>query len=111
MKKATSLLLALSLVASTVLLTGCFHEHTWTDATCDEPKTCNSCGETEGGPLGHTWVDATCTTPKTCSVCETTEGDLAEHIAGEWVESDHDYINCTYKKTNSCTECSEVLET
>ena len=28
-------------------------DHKWTDATCTEPKTCSSCGETEGEALGH----------------------------------------------------------
>ena len=33
------------------MLTGCGHEHTWSEATCTEPKTCSECGETEGEPL------------------------------------------------------------
>lgn len=53
--------------------------HSWKDATCTKPKTCNVCGETEGEALGHTWVEATCTTPKTCSVCGTTEGEALGH--------------------------------
>ncbi len=28
--------------------------HTWKDATCTEPQTCSSCGETQGDALGHT---------------------------------------------------------
>ena len=43
-----------------VSLTGCFHKHTFADATCTEPKTCTVCGETEGEPLGHTCEIGTC---------------------------------------------------
>ena len=34
-------------------VTGCGHEHSWTEATCTAPKTCDSCGETEGDVLEH----------------------------------------------------------
>ena len=33
----------------------CTGEHTWLDATCEAPKTCDLCGETEGEALGHDW--------------------------------------------------------
>ena len=36
------------------------HEHNWEEATCEEPKTCSICGETEGEALGHTYVDGVC---------------------------------------------------
>ena len=38
-----------------VLLTGCGdnHEHIWSDATCQSPKTCTECGATEGTTLPH----------------------------------------------------------
>jgi hypothetical protein len=49
--------------------------HSWIDADCDTPKTCTTCGETEGKALGHAWVDATTEAPKTCSRCALTEGD------------------------------------
>lgn len=53
--------------------------HAWSNATCTTPKTCTTCGATEGTVGGHSWVAATCTAPKTCSVCNTTEGDAAGH--------------------------------
>ena len=37
---------------------GC--EHDWADATCEEPKTCKLCGETEGEALGHTYEEGKC---------------------------------------------------
>ncbi len=97
MKKNTCLILALAITIFS--LTGCgssdtsaaapattetvqetapepeVHEHEWVDATCTEPKTCATCGETEGEPLGHSWEDATYQKPKTCSVCGATEGE------------------------------------
>ena len=54
------------------------HEHTFANATCTAPKTCE-CGATEGAANGHTWTEATCQVPKTCSVCNATEGTLAAH--------------------------------
>lgn len=30
------------------------HSHEWLEATCENPKTCSLCNETEGAPLGHT---------------------------------------------------------
>ena len=74
------------------------HEHEWTDATCVAPKTCATCGETEGEALGHTWADATCTVAKTCSVCGETEGEALGHA---WVNA-----TCTVAKT--CSVCGET---
>ena len=53
--------------------------HTWLDADCDTPKTCETCGKTEGKANGHTWVNADCDTPKTCSICSATEGEANGH--------------------------------
>ena len=77
-------------------------EHDWVDATCEAPKTCSVCGETEGEALGHTeetvaGKDATCTESgmtdgKKCTVCgETTVeqtviaplGHTEETVAGK----------------------------
>lgn len=60
------------------------HTHSFSAATCTEPKKC-SCGAAEGEALGHDWQSATCETPKTCAVCKTTEGVVLAHdfYAGE----------------------------
>lgn len=50
------------------------HVHSWKNATCTDPKTCTSCGQTSGSALGHQWNEATYDTPKTCRVCQATEG-------------------------------------
>ncbi len=93
MKKCFILILcALALIAA---LAGCGHKHTWLDATCESPRTCSECGETEGEALGHTWLDATCAAPKTCSVCGATQGEALAHT---WVEA-----TCAAPKT--CSVC------
>lgn len=70
------------------------HTHTYSDATCNQPKTC-SCGETEGSALGHKWVEASCTQAKHCSRCNKTEGTTAKH---SWKDA-------TYTKPKTCSSC------
>ena len=55
------------------------HVHSWTEATCTTPKTCQSCNVMEGSAAGHDWKAATCTSPKTCQSCNATEGSAAGH--------------------------------
>lgn len=78
-----------------LILSGCGHQHEWVEATCTEPKTCSTCGETEGEPLGHSWLDATCTEPKICSVCGAKSGNSLGHT---WIDA-----TCTAPKT--CSVC------
>lgn len=80
------------------MLTGCGHEHHWTEADCTTPKTCPDCGETEGAALGHEWAAATCTAPRTCTVCGETEGGALGH---KWAAA-----TCTEPET--CTVCGET---
>lgn len=42
----------------------CTHEE-WIEANCTSPKTCKSCGETEGEALGHDWESS----DGVCSAC------------------------------------------
>ena len=94
MKKLITLTVLVMCVA--VLLTGCFCKHeTWNDATCETPKTCAECGETEGEPLGHVWLAATCETPKTCEQCGLTNGEAKGHA---WVDA-------TTETPKTCTTC------
>ncbi len=95
MKKLLALLLGTVIALS---LTGCGHTHEWKDATCETPKTCTSCEETEGEALGHNWAEATCESPKTCTVCAATEGSPLEH---SWEDA-----TCAAPKT--CTLCGET---
>ena len=73
------LMLTALVTACLMLLTGCCFHKEWYAATCETPKTCAECGETEGEALGHSWVEAGCETPKTCSVCKLTEGEALGH--------------------------------
>ena len=72
--------------------------HSWKEATCEAPKTCMVCGKTEGEVLGHSWKVATCEAPKTCTVCGKTEG---EELGHSWKAAD-----CTHPKT--CTVCGKT---
>lgn len=103
MKKYVALLTVMLLTVA--LLSGCCLSHEWQDATCETPKTCAKCQETEGEALGHKWVDATCETPKTCSVCSQTEGEALGHEMS-WVPVMDNYE----KMTGSCAVCGNAQE-
>ena len=92
MKKLLCLILVL---LCAVTLTACCR-HVWNEATCETPKTCSECGETEGEALGHSWQDATCETPKTCVTCALTEGEALGH---NWQDA-------TTEAPKTCTNCA-----
>lgn len=73
MKRKLSILLLILVLM--MALTGCCFHKEWADATCEAPRTCLGCGETEGEALGHIWVDATTEAPKTCTRCSGTDGE------------------------------------
>lgn len=100
-RKSCTLLLVLLCAA---VFTGCQCEHAWVEASCDVPKTCTLCQETDGAPLGHSWLAATCETPKTCEVCGVVQGEAEGHT---WVEA-----TCTAPKHCQVCELTEgaVLE-
>ena len=95
MKKITFLI---SLFLLTFALCGFCQEHTWTEASCSEPKTCSVCGETEGEALGHDWIPADCTNARTCARCGKVSGLPKGH---QWQEAD-----CEHPKT--CSVCGAV---
>ncbi len=73
-------------------------EHSFAEATCTAPKTCSTCGATEGDPLGHTGGTATCTDKAVCTRCEQPYGDPLGH------NEDATSTDAKYIKTNaSCT--------
>lgn len=81
MKKLILLLMALFLLIPVVAMTSCeqeeepvAHVHTWQEATCTVPKTCTSCGATEGTAVGH----ATPNAAGDCTVCGTHLCDHAQ---------------------------------
>ena len=69
--------------------------HDWKKADCTAPKTCKTCGATEGSAKGHDWKKADCTAPKTCKTCGATEGSAKGH---DWKKAD-----CSAPKT--CKTC------
>jgi len=92
MKKLTALILVLAMSLS---LAACGCDHVWLAATCDTPKTCEECGETEGEPKGHTMVEATCEEPKHCENCDLTEGEALEHV----------WLKATTEAPKTCENC------
>ncbi len=61
----------------------CTHK-LWTNANCTSPRTCKSCGKTEGKPLGHQ--------------------------PGSWT-TEVDYVDATSKEIRECGRCGEVVDT
>ena len=102
--------------------------HDWNAADCDTPKTCKTCGKTEGEPLSHEWNAADCITPKTCKVCKITDGKALGHtpeaddgdcatalncgVCGEQIKAagehtpEKDEGNCTTEQ--KCTVCGQT---
>lgn len=74
------------------------HSHEWKIISCSEPKTCATCGETEGDAVGHDWQEANCMNPKTCKACGIIEGEITDH---QWKEA-----TCSEPKT--CPICGET---
>lgn len=74
------------------------HVHTYAEASCEAPKTCTECNETDGAPLGHSYNDADCDTPATCTVCGKTEG----------APLGHDYTAATCTQPETCKICGAV---
>ena len=77
------------------------HQHEWQDATCESPKTCATCNETEGEALGHKGGLATCTEKAICATCNQPYGELKAHVAKA------DDNDCTTAVT--CENCSYIF--
>lgn len=75
-------------------------EHSWKEANCQTPKTCSSCGITEGEAIEHSWSWPTCTAPETCKSCGITKGEPFGH---NWST-----LNCNEPK--KCTRCGILGE-
>ena len=76
------------------------HNHEWTDATCIVPKTCKTCGVTEGSVVSHSWKDATYSAPKTCTICGTTEGSKLSPVIAPDDTTAPELVSFTLDKTN-----------
>ncbi len=74
-----------------------FHKHEWTEASCESPQQCITCGELHGDPAEHEWKAATCLSPQICVQCGETQGNALEHV---WEDA-------TYSKPETCKNCGQ----
>ena len=101
------------------------HVHEWIEATCDEPRTCKTCGETEGEALGHDWgawqvtKEAGCTTEGTeqrvcahdSSHVETRSISAIGHDWGSWSVATQPSCTRTGTEKRVCRHDSSHVET
>ncbi|MBE6946018.1 MAG: CHAP domain-containing protein, partial [Ruminococcaceae bacterium] len=76
-----------------------------------EKRTCSSCGHAETRDVaakGHTWESATCTKPKTCKTCGATDGSAKGHSFGNWSVTKQP--TCTEKgqEKRTCSSCGHA---
>ena len=111
MKKILCITFLIFVLAS--MLVSCGHEHDWRDATCTTPKTCNTCGETEGVSREHSYSNATCTAPQICNLCGKTEGTALGHTYEKGICTVCNELNPSAKEEQLaiCEEIIEDLET
>lgn len=100
-KNVISIILIMAMVI--VMFSGCCLRHDWNEASCEAPKTCASCGKTEGEALGHDWNKASCETPKTCASCGKTEGEALGHQIF-WTTEDR-----RTTMEGSCSTCGQTF--
>ena len=79
------------------LFSGCSHNHIWEDATCEHPRTCNMCGETQGDALAHHWIGE-CGQKEYCADCG--------KISNVAIEHDYTIADCTQNK--HCKKCGRI---
>ena len=110
------------------------HIHSYSDATCTEPKKC-SCGATTGKALGHkfnlkgvctrcglvdldkakhkhVFSDATCTEPKKCS-CGATTGKALGHefdSTGRCARCNAECVHSKLDQDGKCVECGKIVK-
>lgn len=88
----------------------CEKGHTWKEATCAEPKTCEVCDATEGDPLEHEWEDATCVEPQKCKNCESSKGEALGHSFGEPQLVKDSTCSEAGQKRFTCSVCGEIKD-
>lgn len=94
-------------IAYMVVAKSCIFSHRWVEATCETPRTCIKCHETDGDALGHKWQEATCTMAKTCSVCKKIDGEPLGHTMSEWVTDKEPTCTEAGSKHSKCSVCGE----
>ena len=78
--------------------------HSWMDATCKAPKTCKTCGKTEGKVGDHKLSEANYQEAAKCTVCGTTVGKpLTPNAVAEGLAM-NGKMNTLYKYTAPCSK-------
>ncbi|MBE5764759.1 MAG: hypothetical protein E7339_04050 [Clostridiales bacterium] len=93
--------------ATGLMLGGCGGEHEWVDATCTAPRTCLTCGETKGEPLGHSWDQEVCGTAKNCTVCG--EVEAFDHVVVVDAKVDATCEEDGLTEGSHCSICNTVI--
>ncbi len=117
------LLLLFVLLALCLVLISCDCEHSFSSADCQSPKTCVSCGATEGELGTHVWKNSTCLSLGVCQICGVTEERALGH---QWSSElctlnkicrvcqktengrEHSWDTSKCLETPTCTECGFV---
>lgn len=105
-KKAWAVTCAASVVIFFLALMASSCSHSWSDATCTQPKTCSNCGQTEGSPIAHRLSPATCEFPAACTVCGTTEGAALGHTVSDWKTSTPSTCAAEGSAEGVCSTCT-----
>ena len=61
-------------------------------------------------PCSHEWAAATCENPKTCNICGETEGSALGHTDGEWILTEEATLVDVGVEELICTRCNESLD-
>ena len=85
------------------------HLHEWKEATCLEPRTCGSCGETEGTALGHTAAEANYQDPSVCTACGVQLAGVLEPAMERHGITQFAELGVTYPYTTVCNYNKDFL--
>lgn len=94
-------------LATCFMLTGCHIRHEWQEATCTEPRTCLTGGETEGEPLGHTLTEANYQQAAVCTVCGETVGEPLQADYEKYGLECNAELDTSYPYVTTCNKAPE----
>ena len=66
--------------------------HSWLEASCAEPMTCEYCDTQYGEPNGHVWIETSCIAVRKCDICGATDGE-------------HHWLDATCFESKRCEFC------
>ena len=83
------------------------HTHSFSEATCTQPKTCTTCGATEGEPVEHKYADGS-----RCVICDTPDPNYAGNemvwIPTKGGKKYHTYSGCSNMDDPDCVTKEEA---